>query len=48
MAKDVRFAYFNAGNVLTRLARLKKDPWADFFETQQTITKAMLKRVGFT
>jgi bifunctional non-homologous end joining protein LigD len=44
--RDVRFAYFNATNVPDRLARLKKDPWADFFDHRQTVTKAMITRVG--
>jgi bifunctional non-homologous end joining protein LigD len=48
LSKDVRFDYFNAKTVRARLGRLKKDPWAAFFDTQQSVTKAMLKRVGYT
>jgi bifunctional non-homologous end joining protein LigD len=44
--RDVRFAYFNATNVPQRLAKLKKDPWGDFFDQRQAITKAMIARVG--
>jgi len=25
---------------------MKKDPWADFFEVKQSVTKAMMKKVG--
>jgi bifunctional non-homologous end joining protein LigD len=46
LKQDVRFAYFNVGNVPTRLARLKNDPWASFFDVRQALTKAMTKRVG--
>ena len=27
-------------------AKMKKDPWADFFDVKQSITKAMMKKVG--
>jgi bifunctional non-homologous end joining protein LigD len=30
---------FNIKNVPTRLAKLKKDPWADFFATRQSLTR---------
>jgi bifunctional non-homologous end joining protein LigD len=46
LKKDVRFSYFNVGNVPSRMARLKHDPWALFFDVRQSITKAMVKRVG--
>jgi len=46
LTRDVRFAHFNVGNVPARVARLKKDPWAEFFEVSQSLTKAMMKRVG--
>jgi bifunctional non-homologous end joining protein LigD len=48
LKKDVRFSYFNVANVPTRMARLKNDPWASFFDVRQSITKAMVKRVGGT
>src|SRR5450432_386848 len=32
LKKDVRFSYFNVGNVPPRMARLKNDPWASFFD----------------
>jgi bifunctional non-homologous end joining protein LigD len=46
LARDVRRDYFNVKNVPERLAKLKKDPWADFFTVKQSITKAMMKKVG--
>jgi bifunctional non-homologous end joining protein LigD len=45
--QDVRFDHFNAGNVPARLARLKKNPWQEFFGARQTLTAAMMKRVAF-
>lgn len=46
LAKDVRFDHFNVVNIPARLARLKNDPWSDFFRVRQTITRAAMKRVG--
>ncbi|HUP94495.1 MAG TPA: DNA ligase D [Burkholderiales bacterium] len=46
LEKDLRRDYFNVRNVLDRLAKLKKDPWAEFFEVKQSVTKAMMKKVG--
>jgi len=25
---------------------MKKDPWADFFDVKQSVTKAMMKKLG--
>lgn len=44
--EDIRRDYFNARNVPERVAKMKKDPWADFFEVRQSITKAMMKKVA--
>jgi len=44
--KDVRFDWFNVKNVPARLARLKSDPWAQFLEVRQSITRTMIKRVS--
>jgi bifunctional non-homologous end joining protein LigD len=44
--KDIRQGHFNVRNVPQRLAKMKNDPWADFFDVKQSITKAMLKKVG--
>jgi bifunctional non-homologous end joining protein LigD len=43
--EDVR-ARFNLLNVRERLARLKADPWADYWKTRQRITGAMKKALG--
>jgi len=47
LSKDVRFDHFNLRTVPTRLSALKSDPWADFLELRQSISKAMFKRVGY-
>ncbi len=47
LAQDVRFAHFNVANVPSRLARLRGDPWAAFFDVRQSITRSMMKRIGF-
>jgi bifunctional non-homologous end joining protein LigD len=46
LSTDVRRDYFNVKNVPERLRKMKKDPWGDFFEVKQAITKAMMKKVG--
>jgi bifunctional non-homologous end joining protein LigD len=45
--QDIRYDHFNISNVPARLKKLKKDPWADIFRTRQTVTKAMMKKVGY-
>jgi len=45
LATDVRFDYFNIGNIAQRLNR-RTDPWADFLGTHQVITAKMRKRLG--
>ena len=47
LAKEVRYDHFNVGNIPARLKRLKTDPWAGFFESRQTVTAGMLKKVGY-
>ena len=37
--------HFNIHNLPARLAKLKKDPWADITKTKQSITASMLKRL---
>jgi bifunctional non-homologous end joining protein LigD len=44
---DVRFDHFNLLSVQARLKKMKKDPWAGFFATRQTVTRAMFNRVGY-
>jgi len=46
LATDIRREHFTIRNVPERLARMKKDPWAGFFDVKQSITKAMIKKVG--
>jgi len=47
LSEEVRFDHFNVRNVPARLKRMKRDPWADFFDNAQTITAAMMKKVGY-
>ena len=47
VARDWRFDHFNAKNVPAMLAKRKRDPWQRFFDVRQTITAAMMRRVGF-
>ncbi|MGZ5145646.1 MAG: DNA ligase D [Burkholderiales bacterium] len=46
LSTDIRRDYFNAKNIPQRLKTLKKDPWAGFFDLDQAVTKAMMKKVG--
>jgi bifunctional non-homologous end joining protein LigD len=48
LGKEVRFDHFNVRNVPARLKRLKTDPWDGFFEMRQTVTKAVMKKVGYS
>ena len=43
---DVRYGYFNVANVPQRLKKLRRDPWAGFFDEPQSLTAAMMKQVG--
>jgi bifunctional non-homologous end joining protein LigD len=45
--RDVRFDHFHVGNVPQRLERLKSDPWDGFFDMRQSVTQAMVKKVGY-
>jgi len=45
LAQDVRNGFFNVRNVPDRLARMKADPWAEFFDVRQSVTAAMRKRL---
>lgn len=42
---DVRRDYFNVKNLPDRLKEIE-DPWAGFFDVKQSVTKAMMKKVG--
>ena len=44
---ELRFDHFNVKNLPARLAALKKDPWAGFFELKQSVTEAMMLKVGY-
>jgi len=46
LKRDVRFDHFNLRNAPALLRKQKRDPWADFESTRQSLTKAMLKSVG--
>ena len=46
LEKDVRRDYFNLRTVPQRLEKMKKDPWAGFFEVKQSVTKTLMKKVG--
>ncbi|MES2563271.1 MAG: DNA ligase D, partial [Pseudomonadota bacterium] len=46
LAQDVRRDYFNVRNVPERLQRMTRDPWGDFFTIKQSVTRAMMKKVG--
>jgi bifunctional non-homologous end joining protein LigD len=45
LTSRLRSDQYTIGSVLTRLAKLKKDPWADISKTKQTITKTIRKRL---
>lgn len=45
-AGDLRFDHFNVRNIPERLSRMRKDPWAAFDATKQSVTRAMIRRVG--
>ena len=48
LERDVRFDHFTVKNVPARLKRSRREPWADFLKTRQTITKTMMDTVGYT
>jgi bifunctional non-homologous end joining protein LigD len=39
-------AMWTISSLPERLARMKKDPWSDYFKTRQMITAAMRKKIG--
>ena len=47
LTEDVRFDHFNLRTVPQRLSELKSDPWADFLDLRQSVSKSMFKRVGY-
>jgi bifunctional non-homologous end joining protein LigD len=44
--EDIRGTHFNLHNVPARIAKLRKDPWKDYWTTTQALTKPMLKKMG--
>jgi bifunctional non-homologous end joining protein LigD len=48
LRREVRYDHFNIRSVQTRLRRLKQDPWAAFDSIRQSVTKTMMKQVGYT
>ena len=47
LSTDVRYDHFNIVSVPKRMARLKTDPWATMAGAKQTITKKIMKQVGY-
>ncbi len=45
LSSRIKSDHFNIQNLPTRLAKLKKDPWADIGKTKQSITASMLKKL---
>jgi DNA primase len=43
LAQDVRGAYFDWRNVPRRLATRKRDPWAQYDATRQTLRASLLR-----
>ena len=43
---DIRGDTFTVRNAKDRLAKMRADPWAEFFEVRQSITAKMMKAVG--
>jgi bifunctional non-homologous end joining protein LigD len=46
LASDVRFDHFNLKNVPTRLAGMKRDPWAAMAKTRPFVSAAMQRSLG--
>ena len=47
LAKDLRFAHFNARNVPRRLAKLRDDPWGSIAAAAVALTPAIMAKVGY-
>ena len=47
LAKDLRFAHFNARNVPRRLAKLRDDPWRALAASAVALTPAIMAKVGY-
>jgi bifunctional non-homologous end joining protein LigD len=44
--EDIRGTHFNLLNVPARVAKQRKDPWAGYWSAKQSLTKAMIKKMG--
>jgi bifunctional non-homologous end joining protein LigD len=44
--EDIRGTHFNIHNVPDRIAKQRKDPWKDYWGTNQPLTKAMIKAMA--
>ncbi|HEX6137142.1 MAG TPA: DNA ligase D [Casimicrobiaceae bacterium] len=47
LARDVRFAHFNARNVPGRLSKLASDPWQSIDEHRARLDGALMAKVGY-
>jgi bifunctional non-homologous end joining protein LigD len=43
---DIRGTHFDIRNVPARIAKQRKDPWASYWKATQSLSKAMLKKMG--
>ncbi len=43
---DIRGTHFNIHNVPARVAKQRKDPWKGYWDTNQALTKTMIKEMG--
>jgi bifunctional non-homologous end joining protein LigD len=44
--EDIRGTHFNLHNVPDRVARLRKDPWADYWKCNQALTKKIISSLA--
>jgi bifunctional non-homologous end joining protein LigD len=42
---DIRGTHFNLRNVPDRIAKQRKDPWADYWDQTQSLTKAIIQKL---
>jgi bifunctional non-homologous end joining protein LigD len=43
---DIRGTHFNIHNVPARIAKQRKDPWKGYWDTNQALTRSMVKEMG--
>ena len=44
--EDIRGTHFNLHNVPDRVAKQRKDPWKDYWQSNQALTKTMIKQMA--